>query len=95
MDCNLASWCGCVGMVTPDECSVCGPDDEISDEDLQIDDNFTCGSHAEFYRHFTICPDYEPLKAACGGCVSEANKNVFVRSGKKKTAKKKEGKKMR
>jgi hypothetical protein len=52
---NFASWCGCAGVETPDECFLCGPDEEISDPDAIIpeSDGLTCEEGAELARHIT------------------------------------------
>jgi hypothetical protein len=59
-DINFLSWCGCTGVETPDECFLCGPDEEISDPDAIIPelDGLTCEVFAELARHVvneTLC----------------------------------------
>jgi hypothetical protein len=45
IDINFASWCGCTGVETLDECFLCGPDEEVSDpEAIILDLNLTCGA---------------------------------------------------
>jgi hypothetical protein len=53
LEVNYASWCGCAGVETPDECFLCGPDEEISDPAAIIPerDGLTCEVGAELARH--------------------------------------------
>jgi hypothetical protein len=71
-DIDYASWCGCAGVEIPDDCFLCGPDEEVnSDPDAIIPetDGLTCVEGSELARHIvnaTFCEDeVKPIADLC------------------------------
>jgi hypothetical protein len=72
-DFSVASWCGCEGVEAPEDCSLCGPDDQLKNAEFEIPgtDGWTCEYAEEFARHVTnatICEEQVKLLAGvlCG-----------------------------
>jgi hypothetical protein len=68
---NYASWCGCAGVEIPDECFLCGPDEEVnSDSDAIFPDSngLTCVEGSQLARHVvneTVCNEVKPIADLC------------------------------